>query len=197
MASINMYHMMDGSGVGGCGGCGGGGLFLWGAYKAVESIENALPVIVDTVNATGAAIGEAINAIPGAVQGFVAFVDGAYNTMARAYSDAKDWVNSLTNSGDAGTPPDPNQIKHWYKSIKDCPNYPEGFRRVQDGLHKVKITDTGGLYEQLRAIDPGKWYKVYQNGFDKWGDKITLHYFQSQSGKIFDLWVKSGWYPGG
>jgi len=48
------------------------------------------------------------------------------------------------------------------------------------------------LLEQLRQIEPGNWQKVYKDG---WGgsDKVSLHYFQSESGQVFDFAIKPGW----
>lgn len=45
----------------------------------------------------------------------------------------------------------------------------------------------------INNIEKGSWKKVYQNGFDAYGNKISLHYFQSKSGKIFNLKVKNKW----
>lgn len=38
-------------------------------------------------------------------------------------------------------------------------------------------------------------YQLYntKNGYDANGKKISIHYLQSQSGKIFNVKVKSGW----
>jgi hypothetical protein len=47
--------------------------------------------------------------------------------------------------------------------------------------------------EQLREIEPGKWTKVYKDGFDASGKKVSIHYFQSQSGKVFNVKVKPNW----
>ncbi|MGA8942864.1 MAG: hypothetical protein WB502_09150, partial [Thermoactinomyces sp.] len=39
----------------------------------------------------------------------------------------------------------------------------------------------------------GSLYKVYKDGYDAEGKKISVHYFESSSGKVFDVKVKSGW----
>ena len=44
-----------------------------------------------------------------------------------------------------------------------------------------------------REIESGKWTKVYKDGYDSSGNKISIHYFQSQSGKVFNVKVKPGW----
>jgi hypothetical protein len=87
---------------------------------------------------------------------------------------------------------DPNEIKNTYNSIKDSPNYPKGFRDIQDGKTKHNINNLQVL-EKLRKIEQGQWKKVYQNGYDSPGNKISIHYFQSQSGRVFNVKVKLGW----
>jgi hypothetical protein len=48
------------------------------------------------------------------------------------------------------------------------------------------------LYE-LRQIESGDWQKIYKDGYDMWGNEISIHYFQSRSGLVFDVEVHSGW----
>jgi len=45
----------------------------------------------------------------------------------------------------------------------------------------------------LREIEPGKWKKIYPDGFNVSGDLISIHYFQNGSGKVFDVKIKQGW----
>ena len=66
------------------------------------------------------------------------------------------------------------------------------FKQAQNGLKKVNMNN-GKLLDQLRGIEQGLWKKVYQNGWDAYGNKISIHYCQSKSGQVFDLWVKKGW----
>jgi hypothetical protein len=87
---------------------------------------------------------------------------------------------------------DLNEIKNTYNSIKDSPNYPKGFRDIQNGKTKHNINNLQVL-EKLRKIEQGQWKKVYQNGYDSSGNKISIHYFQSQSGRVFNVKVKPGW----
>ncbi|MCX8670870.1 hypothetical protein J3U22_06305 [Gilliamella sp. B2865] len=87
---------------------------------------------------------------------------------------------------------DPNEIKHTYNSIKDSPNYPKGFRGVQNGTTKHNVNN-GQALENLRKIEQGQWKKVYQNGYDSSGNRVSIHYFQSQSGRVFNVKVKPGW----
>lgn len=83
-------------------------------------------------------------------------------------------------------------IRNTYSSIKEAPKYPQGFKDIKNGTQKYKINNQDVL-ESLRGVEPGKWVKVYRDGFDSAGNKISVHYFQSQSGKVFDVKVKSGW----
>ena len=86
---------------------------------------------------------------------------------------------------------DDNSIKYVYKSIKDSPNYPEGFIDAHQTT-KNNVNNTDLLYE-LRQIESGDWQKVYKDGYDNLGNKISIHYFQSKSGLVFDVKVKNGW----
>ncbi|EJH7014676.1 hypothetical protein NFT50_003206 [Salmonella enterica] len=83
-------------------------------------------------------------------------------------------------------------IKNTYNSIKNAPLYPQGFRAIQNGTVKNTVNNKEVL-DSLRAIESGKWSKVYKDGYDASGNKISVHYFQSQSGKVFDVKVKPGW----
>ena len=78
-----------------------------------------------------------------------------------------------------------------YNGIKNAPNYPVGFKAVQNGTSKNTINNTV-LLAQLREIESGKWYKVYKDGYVS-GKKVSIHYFESESGKVFDVAVKPGW----
>ncbi|AKQ67284.1 hypothetical protein A176_004196 [Myxococcus hansupus] len=48
------------------------------------------------------------------------------------------------------------------------------------------------LLEKLREAEPGVWNKVYKDGWVG-SDKVSLHYFESASGKVFNFKVKPGW----
>ena len=84
------------------------------------------------------------------------------------------------------------ELKEVYNSIKDSPNYPEGFQPRANGTTSNKVNNQQ-LLEKLREIESGTWKKVYKDGYDAYGNKISIHYFQSQSGKVFNVKVKSGW----
>lgn len=48
------------------------------------------------------------------------------------------------------------------------------------------------LLEKLREIEPGNWQKVYKDGWLD-SEKVSLHYFESPSGRVFNFKVKPGW----
>ncbi|MEK3947976.1 polymorphic toxin-type HINT domain-containing protein [Paenibacillus sp. FSL H7-0703] len=83
-------------------------------------------------------------------------------------------------------------LQNVYKSIKDAPLYPQGFSGAKNGSVKNKVNNTE-LLEELRAIESGTWHKIYKDGVGANGKKISIHYFQSQSGQVFNVKVKNGW----
>ena len=85
-----------------------------------------------------------------------------------------------------------NELKDVYNSIKDSPDYPKEFEAVKNGTTKNTIKNKE-LLDKLREIESGKWTKVYNDGYNSSGNKISIHYFQSQSGKVFNVKVKPGW----
>lgn len=85
-----------------------------------------------------------------------------------------------------------NNIKKVYNSIKESPQYPTNFKGTQNGTTKNTVNNKS-LLNELKNIESGKWTKVYKDGYDQYGNKISIHYFQSKSGKVFDVKVKFGW----
>ncbi|MNW46865.1 hypothetical protein D3C74_241790 [compost metagenome] len=83
-------------------------------------------------------------------------------------------------------------LQNVYKSIKDSPLYPQGFSGAKNGTVKNKVNN-GELLEELRAVESGTWHKIYKDGVDAKGNKISIHYFQSQSGQVFNVKTKNGW----
>lgn len=78
-----------------------------------------------------------------------------------------------------------------YDSLKDHPNYPTKFRATGNTTrNKITLKD---LKAKLQKIERGEWKKVYKDGVDEYGDKMSVHYFESASGKVFDVKVKPGW----
>ncbi|ECK9504164.1 TPA_asm: hypothetical protein GNB46_004659 [Salmonella enterica subsp. enterica serovar Infantis] len=84
------------------------------------------------------------------------------------------------------------EIKNTYGSIKDAPQYPKGFRASQNGTVK-NVVKNQEVLENLRKVEPGKWSKVYKDGYDVSGRRVSIHYFESQSGRVFNVKVKPEW----
>lgn len=78
-----------------------------------------------------------------------------------------------------------------YDSVKNAPGYPPGFKAVQNGTTRNTVSNKS-LLEKLREVEPGTWHKVYKDGWVG-SEKVSLHYFESASGKVFNFKVKSGW----
>ena len=84
------------------------------------------------------------------------------------------------------------ELKNVNNSIKNSPNYPEGFQPRKNGTTKNTVKNKE-LLSKLREIESGTWRKIYKDGYDAYGNKVSIHYFQSESGKVFDVKVKPGW----
>ncbi|WP_171013970.1 RHS repeat-associated core domain-containing protein [Chitinivorax sp. B] len=82
--------------------------------------------------------------------------------------------------------------KDFFNSIKDSPKYPKSFRPLQNGTTKNTVNNKERL-DQLREMESGKWSKVYKDGYAEDGSPISVHYFESASGKVYDVKVKSEW----
>ncbi|SFN82542.1 hypothetical protein [Xenorhabdus japonica] len=82
-------------------------------------------------------------------------------------------------------------IKHTYKSIKDAPQYPKGFRPVQNGT--TRVVNNKKVLQDLRSVRAGQWYKIYKNGYSASNQRVSIHYFQHKSGLVFDVKVHRGW----
>ena len=125
----------------------------------------------------GAIVGVPACAAGGLMMGHGSIMAG---TGVQSYRDASNYLFAK------------GRIKNTYNSIKEAPVYPEGFEAVQNGTKKVNINNKD-ILEALREVEPGRWKKVYKNGFDANGNRISIHYFESPSGKVFDVKVKQGW----
>ena len=90
---------------------------------------------------------------------------------------------SRKGNGDGESGNSSNELKHVY---------PKEFEAVKNGTTKNTIKNKE-LLDKLREIESGKWTKVYKDGYDSSGNKISIHYFQSESGKVFNVKVKPGW----
>jgi filamentous hemagglutinin len=82
-------------------------------------------------------------------------------------------------------------LQYIYDCPEDAPNYPEDFYPIPDGTQWLKVKNQF-LLAELREIEQGEWQKVYQDGYSQ-GNQISVHYFESPSGRVFDLKIKSGW----
>ena len=93
---------------------------------------------------------------------------------------------------DTDTNDSQDELCEVYNSIKQSPKYPNGFKPKKNGttLHKINNKE---LLQKLRKIESGTWKKVYKDGYDACGNKVSIHYFRSQSGRVFDVKVKQGW----
>jgi len=83
-------------------------------------------------------------------------------------------------------------IRNVYESIRKAPQYPEGFREKNGGTTK-NVVNNMAVLDDLRKVEPGKWTKVYKDGFSSDGSRVSVHYFQSESGKVFNVKTKPGW----
>ena len=41
--------------------------------------------------------------------------------------------------------------------------------------------------EQEIGMEPGKWYKIHRAGWNAKGQRVSVHYFESQSGQVTDI----------
>ena len=83
--------------------------------------------------------------------------------------------------------------KKIYNGIKHAPEYPKGFKaRLRNHTTRNKVTNKK-LLRELRELEPGAWKKVYKDGFDARGKQISIHYFESRSGKVFGVKIKNKW----
>jgi ApbE superfamily uncharacterized protein (UPF0280 family) len=127
-----------------------------------------------TVVGSAVSVGSAVNA-GGKVVSAVGVAGDAVSTII---------ANCSGSSGGGG------EIKNVYSSIKNAPKYPEDFQVMQNGTEKVNIKDRQ-LIKELREIESGNWKKVYKDGYAN-GEKVSIHYFESPSGKVFDVDVHKG-----
>jgi len=81
--------------------------------------------------------------------------------------------------------------KNVYNGLKNTPGYPASFRSIQNGTTRNTVSRRE-LLEKLRDIEPGNWHKVYKDGWIG-NKKVSLHYFESPSGKVFDFKIKLEW----
>ncbi|WP_239576429.1 hypothetical protein [Archangium primigenium] len=99
---------------------------------------------------------------------------------------------AMTALGGGGEGPRENaELKNVYNGLRNTPGYPVHFKSAQNGTTKNSISRKE-LLEELRKIEPGNWHKVYKDGWIG-SQEVSLHYFESPSGKIFDFKIKFEW----
>lgn len=82
-------------------------------------------------------------------------------------------------------------VRNVHSSLNKSPNFPRGFRSAPNGIQKVEINHRE-LLRELRKIERRKWYKVYRNGYVG-TNKVSVHYFESATRRVFNVKVKDGW----
>ena len=101
--------------------------------------------------------------------------------------------HNIESTSHHSTPIPTTGIRQTFNSIRDAPTYPNGFREIQNGVRKVNINNQEVL-NNLRNVQSGEWKKVYRDGFDAQGNRISIHYFQhTRTGTVFNVKVKNGW----
>lgn len=85
-----------------------------------------------------------------------------------------------------------DKFKNIYNKISDAPGYPKGFKGVQNGTKRVKINNSKAK-ELLKNTGSKDWKKVYKNGYDEVGGKVSIHYFENKSGKVFNVKTYYEW----
>jgi len=118
--------------------------------------------------------------------GWVMVAQGATNLAAGAEAIS----HAMSMSGGSGSNGS-SAPKLVHAGLKNAPEYPAGFTPGRSGTTRNTVNNKK-LLEELRGIEPGEWYKVYKDGWV--GNKrVSIHYFQSKSGKVFGMKVKNGW----
>jgi hypothetical protein len=116
---------------------------------------------------------------------------GARETETEVYNiEVEEWHTYYVS--DLGVLVHNKPVRVVYNSIKESPNYPRGFRTARNGTTKNTVTNAH-LVSDLRGIEPGAWKKVYKDGYDAQGNQVSIHYFESKSGRVAAVKVKQGW----
>jgi hypothetical protein len=127
------------------------------------------------------------------LQGALAYSSSVGAQAARVGIAARTASNVLMAQDGQGqdTGANDNAPKYVYTRKTDAPKWPDGFTRVGNPI-TVKVKQTV-LLNELRKVESGQWVKVYENGYLPDGRDVSIHYFRSPGGLIFDLDVKNGW----
>jgi RHS repeat-associated protein len=82
-------------------------------------------------------------------------------------------------------------VNRVFRSLKKSPNYPRNFQPLKGNPLRENIKDKK-LLNLLRTIEPSKWQKVYKNGWIN-NRRVSIHYFESKSNRVFDVKTVTGW----
>jgi RHS repeat-associated protein len=134
-------------------------------------------------------IGGVSVAAAGIIAGATAVGVGA-SSLEISYDNFQNDLDELSKA-ENNIPTSDDTLNNVYSSIKKAPKYPSDFVLKQNGTKKYNINNSK-LLEELRKIEPGKWHKIYKDGYAG-GQKVSIHYFESTTGKVFDVAVKLGW----
>ncbi len=124
------------------------------------------------------------------LNGAAAIGEGLAQLMAAAKSGGGAGGAGGGGRGSGGGAP-----RQTYNGVKNAPGYPKNFQTSRNGVQAVTTRNpvqNKALLEQLRQIEPGDWAKVYKDGWVG-ANRVSLHYFQSPSGQVFDFAIKPGW----
>lgn len=102
-------------------------------------------------------------------------------------ADGRGRINTPSQSPKSSNIP----VNNVYSALSKSPNFPRGFRSAPNGIQKVEINHRE-LARELRKIEPRKWYKVYRDGYVG-NNKVSIHYFESATRRVFDVKIKDGW----
>ena len=165
----------------------GAGIVEIGAGAAGILLSGAAEVVSGGAATPGAAV-----AVGSSVTAMGTGVVTIGNALGNMFDVTVHKSQGNSSGGDEGRNFNNTELKKVYNSIKETPNYPKDFKSRNNGTTKNAVKNKG-LLDKLRRIESGEWKKIYKDGYDSLGNKISIHYFQSKSGKVFDVKVKSGW----
>ena len=165
-----------------------------GAMGASSWLASRLPLMpkVAEASALGAAqLGillrsvDQVRAMAISTEGVISITLGQGAVASLAYSTGRG------NSSGPGEKEGAGGLKNVYDGITQAPGYPPRFKNIQNGTVKIPVHNKD-LLKKLRELEPGDWQKIYRDGWVD-GNKVSLHYFESRSGKVFDFKVKHEW----
>jgi hypothetical protein len=162
----------------------GGAALLASRLPLLPSFSEAVAVGASRVGINLANVGQ-VSAVAVSTEGTITITlaPGAVAMMARSTSSS---TSPAANEGE-----DAGRLKDVYNGVTNAPGYPSNFRNIQNGTTRHPVTNKE-LLEKLREIAPGNWSKVYKDGWIG-SNKVSLHYFESSSGKVFNFKIKPGW----